>query len=186
MAPMLRCRSCGYVIAEAKLKGPCPACGFARKQFAPWTDPLAPHRRARLDLALHPMVLHFAVAFTVSAFALALLAIFFPGFLAGLAGNLLLVMTAVLPVSVIAAVATGIFDGGVRFRRVTTPALVRKIAMGSSVFVETLAAAVLLFAFGLGPLWVRIVAAALLGTALGAVAVLAKLGEGLREAAIPG
>lgn len=186
MAAMLRCRSCGYVIAEAKLKGPCPACGFARKQFEPWTDPLAPRRRARLELELHPMVLHFTVAFTASAFALALFAIFFPGFLAGLAADLLLVMTAVLPVAVVAAVATGVFDGKIRFRRFTTPALVRKMAMGTSVLVETLAAAVLLFTFGLDPLWTRIVVAVLLGTALGAVAVLAKLGVGLREAVIPG
>ena len=58
--------------------------------------------------------------------------------------------------------------------------------MGGSVFLETLAAAVLLFAFGLDPVWVRIVIAVLLGIALGAVAVLAKIGVGLLGAKSPG
>jgi len=135
---------------------------------------------------LHPMVIHFPVAFTASTFALSLFSLFFPRFLAGLATNLLVVMTAVLPLTVLAGWAAGMFDGRIRFRRVTTPLLVRKMAMGGSVFLETLAAAVLMFAFGLDPVWVRIVIAVLLGISLGAVAVLAKIGASLLCAKSPG
>jgi hypothetical protein len=121
-----------------------------------------------------------------STFALSLFSLVFPRFLAGLATNMLVVMTAVLPLTVLAGWAAGVFDGRVRFRRATTPLLVRKMAMGGSVFLETLAAAVLMFSFGLDPMWVRIVIAILLGLSLGAVAVLAKIGVSLLGAKSPG
>jgi hypothetical protein len=186
MATMMRCRSCGYVIAEGKLKDACPACGVPRKMLEPWADPVSARRRALLDMNLHPLVIHFTIAFTASAFALSLFSVVFPRFLAGLATNLLVVMTAVLPITVLAGWAAGVFDGKIRFRRVTTPLLARKMVMGAAVFLETLAAAALLFAVGLDPLWVRVVIAVLLGIALGAVAVLAKIGGGLRGSASPG
>jgi hypothetical protein len=186
MDTTMRCKSCGYVTAEGKLKDACPACGVPRKIFEPWTDPVSGKRRSLLEMNLHPMVIHFPVAFTASTFALSLFSLFFPHFLAGLATNLLVVMTAVLPLTVLAGWAAGMFDGRIRFRRVTTPLLVRKMAMGGSVFLETLAAAVLMFAFGLDPVWVRIVIAVLLGLSLGAVAVLAKIGASLLCAKSPG
>jgi rubredoxin len=186
MAVMMRCRSCGYVVAEGKLKDACPACGVPRKMFEPWTDPVSARRRALLEMTLHPLVIHFTIAFTASAFALSLYSLAFPRFLAGLATNMLVVMTAVLPITVLAGMAAGIFDGKIRFRRATTPLLVRKMVMGASVFLETLAAATSLFAFGLDPMWVRVVIAVLLGVALGGVGVLAKIGGGLRGAKLPG
>ncbi len=186
MAVLLRCKSCGYVVAEGKVKDVCPACGVPRKMLEPWTDPVSPKRRALLEMDLHPIVIHFTVAFPASAFALSLFALAFPGFLAGLAANVLVVMTAVLPLAVLGGWAAGVFDGKIRFRRATTPVLVRKMAMGGSVFLETLAAAVLLFSVGLDPVWTRVVIAVLLGAALGTVTVLAKIGVGLREAKFPG
>jgi MFS family permease len=186
METLMRCRLCGYVIAGGKLKDACPACGVPRKMLEPWTDPVGGKRRALLDMNMHPLVIHFTVAFTASAFALSLFTLTVPSFLAGLATNMLVVMTAVLPITVLAGWAAGVFDGKTRFRRTTTPLLVRKKVMGVAVFLETLAAAVLLFAFGLDPLWVRIAVAVLLGVALGGVGVLAKIGGGLRSAKSPG
>jgi hypothetical protein len=95
-------------------------------------------------------------------------------------------MTAVLPLTVLAGWAAGMLDGRARFRRVNTPLLVRKMAMGGSVFLETLAADVLMFTFGLDRVWVRIAIAVLLGLSLGAVAVLAKIGASLLCAKSPG
>jgi hypothetical protein len=186
MAAGIRCTSCGFVVAEGTVKGVCPACGAPRKSLEPWTDPVSPKRRALLDLNLHPLVIHFTVAFAASAFALSLFALLFPGFLAGLATDVFVVMTAVLPLAVLAGWTAGIVDGRIRFRRSATPLLLRKMVMGGSVFVETLAAAVLLLVFGLDPVWVRIVIAILLGVALGAVAMLAKIGAGLVGAKLPG
>jgi hypothetical protein len=186
MAALMRCKSCGYVIAEGKLKDVCPACGVPRKMLEPWTDPVGERRRALLELGLHSMVVHFTVAFAASAFALSLFALVVPRFLAGLATNLLVVLTAVLPLAALAGWAAGAFDGRIRFRRLGTPLLTRKMLMGASVFFETLAAAALLFTVGFDPFWARIVIAALLGLALGAIAMLAKIGVGLRRAELPG
>lgn len=186
MGAMLRCRTCEYVVAEGKLRDACPACGAPRKAFVPWTDPLGARRRAALDLGLHPIVIHFTVAFCASAFALSLFALAVPRFLAGLATDVFVVMTALLPVATLAGWAAGVIDARIRFRRATTPLAVRKMAMGGAVFLETLAAAVLLFTVGLDPLWTRIVVAALLGLAVGSVALLAKIGVGLVDAKVPG
>jgi rRNA maturation protein Nop10 len=186
MSSMSRCRSCGFVTAEGRLKDVCPACGAPRKMLEPWADPVSERRRALLELGLHPMVIHFTVAFAASAFALSLFALAFPRFLAGLATDVLIVMTAVLPLAVLAGWVAGAFDGRIRFRRVRTPLLVQKMIMGGSVFLETLATAALLFGFGLEPPWVRVATAVLLGLALGTVAVLAKIGVGLRDAKLPG
>jgi rRNA maturation protein Nop10 len=186
MSSMKRCRSCGYVTADAKLRDVCPACGVPRKMLEPWTDPVGEQRRALLELNLHPMVIHFTVAFAASAFALSLFALAFPRFLAGLATDVLVVTTAVLPLAVLAGWAAGAFDGRVRFRRVSSPLLVRKMLLGGSVFLETLAASALLFTFGLEPAWARVGIAVLLGLALGTVAVLAKIGVGLRGAELAG
>jgi hypothetical protein len=186
MNTMVRCKSCGYAIAEGKLKDMCPACGVPRKMFEPWTDPVSEKRRALFEMNLHPLVIHFTVAFAASAFALSLVSLAFPRFLAGLATNMLVVMTAVLPITVLAGWAAGVFDGKIRFRRATAPLLVRKMVTGAAVFLETLAAAVLLFALGLDPLWVRVSVAVLLGVALGGVAILAKIGMGLLGAKVPG
>ena len=112
MVAMVRCRSCGYVAAAGKLKDACPACGAPRKMLEPWTDPVGERRRALLELGLHSMVVHFTVAFAASAFALSLFALALPGFLAGLATNLLVVMTAVLPLAVLAGWAAGVGKGG--------------------------------------------------------------------------
>ncbi len=186
MAAMMRCKSCGYTIAEEKLKDACPACGALRKMFEPWTDPLGPKRRALLEMELHPIVIHFTVAFSASAFALSLFSLAFPRFLAGLATNMFVVMAALLPLTVLAGWAAGVFDGKVRFRRVTTPLLVRKMVMAGAVFLESLAAAALMLAFGLDPAWVRVVMAVFLGLALGTVAMLAKVGMALAGAKLPG
>jgi hypothetical protein len=186
MAGMMRCKSCGYVTAEGNRKDVCPACGVPMKMSEPWTDPVSPNRRALLEMDLHPIVIHFTVAFTASAFALSLFSLAFPRYLGGLATSVLLVMTVVLPLTALAGWAAGVIDGKARFRRVTTPLLVRKMIVGACVFVLTAAAAVLLIAYGIDPLWTRIAIAVLLGLALGAVALLAKIGVGLLGAKFPG
>ena len=39
MANLIRCKACGYVTREGKIKDVCPACGVPAKMFEPYTDP---------------------------------------------------------------------------------------------------------------------------------------------------
>ncbi len=186
MAALVRCKSCGYIMAESRLGDRCPACGVPRKMFEPWTDPVSRERRRRLDLDLHPIVVHFTVTFTASALALDLLALVAPGLLGGLLSCVLLVVVAVLPLTVLAAWLAGAADGKVRFRRLSTPLLVRKMMIGGAMFLCSAAAAAVVVAAGLEPAWTRIALAVLLAVAAGFAVVLSRAGKGLLGANFPG
>lgn len=186
MAQLLRCKSCGYVIEEGKLGDVCPACGVPRKMFEPWTDPVSPKRRRLLDLDLHPIVVHFPVAFTASVLVVAVFVLAFPAVLAVVAQSVLYVFAAVLPVTVIAGLASGLYDGKLRFRRVTTPLLKRKIRLAAALLAFSLAAAVITFVVPMLPTWVRALDVFLYVNCLVCAVGLGKIGTRLVAALFPG
>ncbi len=186
MAQLVRCRSCGYVMEEAKLGEVCPACGVPRKMLEPWTDPVSPKRRTLLDLDLHPIVVHFPVAFTASQLVVAAFVLAFPAVLAVVAQSLLYVFAAVLPVMVIAGLGSGMYDGKLRFRRVTTPLLKRKIRLAGAFLVFSLAAAVITFVVPMLPTWVRALDVFLYANCLVCAVGLGKIGSRLVAALFPG
>ena len=186
MAILVRCRSCGFVIEEGRLGEVCPACGVPRKVFEPFADTVSRKRRMLLSFDLHPIIVHFPVSFGVSAFAVAVFVLAFPELFTDIATIVLAALTGVLPAVAALAIASGIFDGKIRFRRVTTPLLKRKIALGSLFFICSLAAAVLAFAVGPSAQWVRIVDAILLANCVAAAVGLGKIGTRLATAMFPG
>jgi uncharacterized membrane protein len=149
MAQLMRCKSCGLITSEETLGEVCPACGVPRKMFEPYTDPVSRARRHALDLDLHPIIVHFPTAFAVSAFAVALFRVVFPAVLEALMTNVLIALTAALPLAVIAAFASGRFDGRIRFRRAKSQMLRKKTAVGSTFFLLSSAAAVVMLLLGL-------------------------------------
>jgi uncharacterized membrane protein len=152
MAQLMRCKSCGFLIEEGALGEVCPACGVPRKMFEPYTDPVSRARRRVLDLDLHPIIVHFPTAFAVSAFAVALFRVVFPAVLEALMTNVLIAFITALPLTVVAAFASGRLDGRIRFRKAKSLMLRRKMAVGSTFFLLSAAAAAVTFLMGLeGP-----------------------------------
>ena len=186
MASLMRCKSCGFVLAEGKLGDVCPACGVPRKMFEPWNDPVSPKRRMILGLDLHPIVVHFPISFGAAAFVVSVFVLAFPELFADTARIILSTFAGVLPLVAAAAIATGLFDGKVRFRRVTTQLLKRKIALGTVFTVSALAAAIITLVFGTSVLWVRVVDVALLTSCVIASVGLGKIGSSLMSALFPG
>jgi hypothetical protein len=186
MAELVRCKSCGYVIEATKLGEVCPACGVPRKMFEAWTDPVSPKRRRALDLDLHPIVVHFPVAFTASALVVAVFVLAFPSVLAVVAQSVLYVFAAVLPIMVVAGLLSGMHDGKLRFRRVTTPLLKRKIRLAGVFLVFSLAAAVITFVVPMLPTWVRALDVFFLANCLVCAVGLGKIGTRLATALFPG
>ncbi len=127
MANLIRCKACGYVTKEGKVKDICPACGVPAKMFAPYTDPVSEKRRLILDLHAHPIMVHFPEAFTITLFLLATLSYFAPGAIKEALFTSIQVISFPLPFFVILAIITGLVDGKIRFRKVTTPLLKKKI-----------------------------------------------------------
>jgi uncharacterized membrane protein len=183
---LLRCRSCGFIMEESRAGEVCPACGVPRKMLEPWADPVSEKRRRLLGFDIHPILVHFPVAFTVSALAVCLFSLVFPEvFRLGMTA-LLRALLAALPIVTAAAFCAGLLDGKVRFRRVTTPLLRRKILLGGILFLSVLAAALLTFLVGPYVPWVRIADALLLAAGLAAASGLGLIGSKLVSALFPG
>lgn len=134
MKELVRCKSCGYIMDKGKLRGTCPACGVPDKLFEPYSEKIAPRRKLILSLDIHPALVHFPQAFTVTVLALSLLAMAAQGQVRRQIVCADLVLGIALPFTVLLAFCAGLVDGKVRFRRVTTPLLVKKMAVGSLFF----------------------------------------------------
>jgi len=124
------CRACGYVMGRNSLKDKCPACGVAAKMFEPYVEKISLYRRVILFLDIHPILVHFPQAFTFTMLVLSALCVLIPDGREGLLVPTLKTLSICLPFTVFLAVAAGLFDGKTRFRRVTTPLLVKKIYIG--------------------------------------------------------
>ncbi len=130
MKELTICKSCGYVMRRARLKSVCPACGVPAKMFEPYTDKMSPKRRFLLLLDLHPVMAHFPQAFTATLTILCVVAL-------ALRDRPCLNLTAtisvlgiILPFVVGLSFLAGLLDAKIRFRRVRTPLLIWKMALG--------------------------------------------------------
>jgi rubredoxin len=149
MAKMMRCRVCGYVLPEGKIKDVCPACGYPKTVFEEHDEKISPRRKLILGLDLHPIAVHFPQVFaTIGAlFVAAAMVLKSP-----LAVELLTaarLFAILLPLSVLAAIVLGILDGKLRIKRLKTPYLLRKIVAAIILQVLSLIVCVLVLRSGL-------------------------------------
>jgi uncharacterized membrane protein len=139
MASLIRCKSCGYVTKEGKVKDICPACGVPVKMFESYTDTVSEKRRLLLGLHIHPVIVHFPQAFTVTLFLLAALSYFAPASIKEPLFNSIQVISFLLPCFVALSIITGLLDGIIRFHKVTTPFLIKKIILGVLLLIISIA-----------------------------------------------
>lgn len=127
---------------EKKLGDRCPACGVKRQAFEPYQNPVSEARERWLSFDIHPVIVHFPQAFTFSSLLLLIALIpttpFTDTIMAGAR-----IMIIALPAVLFAAIASGIADGIVRFKKPTTPSLIKKIVLGSTAFAAASAMAAL-------------------------------------------
>jgi hypothetical protein len=186
MAQLVRCKSCGYVTGQSRVRDVCPACGVPAKNMLPYTDPVSQKRRRILALDIHPVIDHFSEAFSFSTLVLSFAGLFLRGSLESYLFDTLITMSFFTPLAVLFSFLSGLLDGKVRFRRVTTPILTRKIMLGSFFFVFSSFMLVLALQPGFpdgGLLKIYVVlniGAFICGFFLGI------LGRGLMEAELPG
>jgi O-antigen/teichoic acid export membrane protein len=131
MAKLVRCKSCGYLMPEGKLKDKCPACGVPAKMFEPYEDPVGEARRRLLDAHLHPIAVHFSTAFAASLVVLAAGTLLFSGGVQEILACTARLMSLFLPLLVLATFLLGLLDGRTRFRSVgRSQILKRKVLFG--------------------------------------------------------
>ncbi len=131
MQPMMICKACGYIVAQDKLGDECPACGVKATMFVPHDERISSKRKFLLALDIHPILVHFTQAYTATILAISLLTPFVKAGWVRPLTTVVFVLGHALPFTVIAAFIAGMFDGNVRFRKITTPLLVRKMVLGA-------------------------------------------------------
>jgi ribosomal protein L37E len=186
MANLIRCKACGYVTKEGKIKDVCPACGVPAKMFEPYADPVSEKRRQLLGLHIHPIMVHFPQAFAITLFLLMVFSYFASIKIKWILFDAIIVISFLLPCSVILAFLTGLFDGKIRFRKLTTPFLKRKIIIGLFFLIISISLAYLAFSEGLSasPLHEYFILLTIIAVACGTG--LGLLGVKMLEAKFPG
>lgn len=130
MKTYIRCKVCGYIMDASHLEELCPACGLAKTVFEPYTKKISPKRKFILDQHLHPIAIHFPQVLILLIVLMPVLSLFVadPLRLEFLVVAKLSIL--VLPFTVFAGFVTGLLDGKLRFKKVTTPLLINKIIAG--------------------------------------------------------
>ena len=136
MANIVRCKACGFVTDQGNVKDLCPACGVSARMFEAYTHPVSLKRRRILELHTHPVLVHFPQAFALTLCLLSFAILIAPAKIQGDLHSTIQVLSFLLPFFLVGAIATGLMDGKLRFRKVTTPLLKQKIIL-SLVFFTT-------------------------------------------------
>jgi len=143
MKKYVRCKVCGYIMEESDLKDCCPACGLPKTAFEPYTKKISPQRKLILDQHLHPIAIHFPQVFIILIVLMPLLSLIVAD---PWKSEFLIIakwLIYVLPITVLGGFLTGLLDGNLRFKRLTTPLLVNKMMVG--VIFQLLSIAILAF-----------------------------------------
>lgn len=185
MKDFVRCKACNYIMEKDKLKDVCPACGVPAKLFEEYRYNISPRRYfIMMELDLHPIMLHFPQAISVFIPFFIILSVVLDASI----GIKLLhgaeIMSYLLPLTVAAAYASGLFDAKNRFRKLTAPALKTKIIYGALLFLVSLVIPALVLFMGIKESAMYISALSVICIALQIV--LARIGIKLMFAFLPG
>ncbi len=135
MNELVRCKACGYVMEADKLKDVCPACGMSFKVFEPYRERVALNRLFVLSLDLHPIAIHLSQTFVFLIPFLIIMTNLFPDFNNQIFSQVLLFSIYAFPLTLIAAITTGVIDGLFRFKSLAPPLLNLKIIFSSAITV---------------------------------------------------
>jgi len=185
MSELVRCRPCGYVMRADKLGDVCPACGLPRKVFEPYREKVSGNRLLVLNLDFHPIVIHFSQTFVGAIPLLFLFTAIFPNFYSDELTIVNKVMIISLPLTMIAALFTGMIDGYTRFKTFNTPMLVQKIVLSGVITILSAIASVIVISNGLTSKNTLTVVLLILGC-LACAVILGLLGKKLLNIILPG
>jgi len=184
MKEYLKCKACGFIMDKESNPEICPACGVSKKVFEDYKYNISPRRKLIMDLDIHPIMLHLPQAITALIPFFGILSLLTDAswgikFLYSVE-----IITYLLPLTVLATILSGMIDGKNRFKKLGTPALKKKIILGSILLVITSVMPVLLFSMGIKEALFPLIGLSLI--AMGNEALLSKIGIKLISAYLPG
>lgn len=138
MKEYLRCKPCGYVVSKDENFDVCPACGKDKKFFEPFNYKLVPLRKLILDMDIHPISVHFPQFFVSVIPIMIAFHWIFPTLYVNEISTIVGFMSFFFPFGVLGSIVTGFFDGQVRYKTVKTPAMYKKMIMGTLMLICSL------------------------------------------------
>lgn len=184
MKEYLKCKACSYIMDSTNPPAICPACGVPDKAFEPYKFNLSSKRKLIIDLDLHPMMIHLPQSISGMIIFFGILSLTTEASWGVKFLYTVEVITYLLPLSVIASVVTGLFDGKNRFKKLTTPALKKKIIFGVLLVAVTAVMPLLVYLAGIKEALYPVMGLSI--AALAIQAVLARIGIKLFFAWLPG
>lgn len=185
MKKLVICKVCGFVMDEKDLKDVCPACGVPKTAFIEYKSRISEKRAEKLGRHIHPITVHLPEAIVAFLVGFMVLAFITSG---TIKADLLItnkVLSIFFPITILIASISGIYDGKIRFKKLSPPWLKIKIYLGIALFVVSL---IILYLFqadytstGTG-----IIILILSLVSLGLSIVLGTMGGRLIEAVMPG
>ena len=137
-----------------------------------------------MSIDIHPIILHIPQGVSAIIPFFALLSMIVPLHYAVRLTAAVEMLVFLLPLSVFGAFISGVFDGKVRFKKISTPALKKKMILGAALFVVTAAMLYIQIAGGVEAMLLPITFLSVF--ALGLQAILARIGIKLMFAYMPG
>ena len=144
MRSYLKCTVCGYIGEDGKIKQVCPACGALLSSFEPYEYGINEKRLSNLRLHLHPVLVHFPISIAVLSFIFLLIAFLMKS---GTNSHWILlekIISIILPFTIIAAMAAGLFDAKARLKDVVGRLQKQKIQLGTFFLVVSCISAILI------------------------------------------
>jgi rubredoxin/O-antigen/teichoic acid export membrane protein len=186
MKKLYRCRVCGYILERKEAPDVCPACGARGKIFEEYESPISQKRRKMLDLHVHQIMVNLPVAFVASLALISFLRVVGVVQEQSVFVGMLKAIVFFLPFSAILATAAGIFDGKLRFKRIDTPHLKKKLVLAGLFFLISASLFVIHYFLGLNPSTYYIVVLAYSAVLLSIAGALGLIGGRLIESKVRG
>lgn len=144
MRSYIKCNVCGYIGEDGKVKQVCPACGAPLSSFEHYEYEINEKRLSNLNMHLHPILVHFPISISVLSFLFLLIAFIMKN---GTNSEWILIekiISIILPFTIIAAMAAGLFDAKSRLRDAVGRLQRQKIQLGTFFLVVSCLSAILI------------------------------------------
>jgi uncharacterized membrane protein len=125
-----RCKVCGFVGREGEMKKVCPACGAPVTAFESYTYKISEERLKILDWHIHPILVHFPQSLAFLSLIFIVASWITQGVFSSDLMTVEKILSAILPVSVLAAMAAGMLDARTRFKKRYGPYIKQKFLLG--------------------------------------------------------
>jgi hypothetical protein len=144
MRSFIKCKVCGFIGVEGKIQHVCPACGALLSSFESFDYEIGDKRLSNLKMHLHPMIVHFPQSISVLSFLIIVIAFLMKR---GTNSEWVLIgkiISIILPFTVIAAMASGVFDAKARLKNTNSILQKQKIQTGTLFLVVSSISAILI------------------------------------------